>query len=296
MIEENALEVKQIEDAKVVWNYDSLKTALESNVEKYKDIAVTEETLKDCQSMQKDLAGLRIAIDGKKKEVKQKLEIPIKEFEEKCRTLLSIVAMVEDPIKAGIQVFEDERKKKLETMIRETINKMIPEGLPDKYRVKLVISPVWLNKTQKWKDTEKEILSMIQGVKDLWEREKSEIDLIVSLCQTASEGLKLAISPDSYIERYGYGTSIAILSTEITRESARRKQAETEVKQEAVEAEKDKIPMPPPLQRKEVPVSVETQGGPKQVTVSLEITGTVFQLTELKKYMQENGITFRKID
>ena len=51
-------------------NFEEVKENLIVNLERYKGIIVTDETLKDCKATQKDLAGLRAKIDKYRKETK----------------------------------------------------------------------------------------------------------------------------------------------------------------------------------------------------------------------------------
>ena len=91
-------------------NFEEVKESLKRNLEKYENTIVTEDNLKDCKAMQKELAGLRNQVDSKRKEVKRVLEAPIKEHDKETKELIAIIEEVEKPIKEGIKVFDNKRR------------------------------------------------------------------------------------------------------------------------------------------------------------------------------------------
>jgi hypothetical protein len=286
----NDLQVKEIKEGLVSWNYEDLKKSLEGQVEKYTNLAVTEETLKDCQVVQKELSGLRRELDDKRKEVKRIIEKPIKEFDDKCKELIAVITKVEDPIKSGIQVFEDERRKEQEDKINSIVNEIFPADLPAEFRNRFVIDPSWLNKTQKWKDTEKGILEQSEKILSDWKKQTEEIEMIKSLCLDACEGLQSKINPEPFIQRYKYGTSIALLSSEILKEGTQRREAESAVKTKVVEEiiEAKPEPVKPKAQ---IPAGVNES----VMTFTLEISSTQSKLKALRDFMDENGIGYVKV-
>ena len=104
-------------------NYEEIKANLETEMKKYKGIIVTEETLSDCKQTRKDLAGIRNKIDSYRLEKKKEFAIPIVEFENKCKDLMTLVDEVEAPIKDGIKVFDDVKREEKRTTASKIIEK-----------------------------------------------------------------------------------------------------------------------------------------------------------------------------
>ena len=92
-------------------NYEDLKNELSSQLKKYENIVVTTDTLKDCKSTQKSLAGLKRKVDDYRKAKKKELSAPIIDFENQCKELVLMIESVEKPIKEGIAVFDDKKKE-----------------------------------------------------------------------------------------------------------------------------------------------------------------------------------------
>ena len=92
------------------FNFEDLKSKLKENMQKYKGIVVTPDTLKDCKSTQKELSGFKRKIETHRKTVKNKHMEPIKAFEEQCKELVNLISEVEEPIKDGIKIFDDEKR------------------------------------------------------------------------------------------------------------------------------------------------------------------------------------------
>ena len=67
-------------------NYEDLKNELSSQLKKYENIVVTTDTLKDCKSTQKSLAGLKRKVDDYRRAKKKELSAPIIDFEKQCKS------------------------------------------------------------------------------------------------------------------------------------------------------------------------------------------------------------------
>ncbi|STA85703.1 DUF1351 domain-containing protein [Clostridium baratii] len=105
-------------------NFNEVKSSLEDTMDKYRGIIVTEENLKKCKTTQKDLAKLRRGIDEYRK-CKKEMEKPIKEFEFKCKDLISLITEVEKPIKDGIKIYDDKRREEKRLIAKEYIKESI---------------------------------------------------------------------------------------------------------------------------------------------------------------------------
>jgi len=124
----------------VQMNFEEVKASLISGASKYKGIIVTEESLKDCKSMQKELSKTRRSLDTYRKGIKKEMLIPITNFEGECKELIGLVEEVEEPIKSAIKIFDDKVREKKRLQATEFIKENIVNlKLGDKYAEKLTV-------------------------------------------------------------------------------------------------------------------------------------------------------------
>lgn len=170
----------------VDFNYEEIKKQLADHAEKYTRLVVTEENIKEMTDVKNDLGKLETAIDTYRKANKKEMERPIKEFEGKCKELLSILKEVSDPIREQLEYYEnvrkEEKEKEVQTLIDEVTKKY---ELEKEFANQLVIVPKYLNKTQKEKDTVEDLELRAKVLKEqqeqkrqLEEMKKQKLDLI----------------------------------------------------------------------------------------------------------------------
>lgn len=170
----------------VDFNYEEIKKQLADHAEKYTRLVVTEENIKEMTDVKNDLGKLETAIDTYRKANKKEMERPIKEFEGKCKELLSILKEVSDPIREQLEYYEnirkEEKEKEVQTLIDEVTKKY---ELEKEFANQLVIIPKYLNKTQKEKDTVEDLELRAKVLKEqqeqkrqLEEMKKQKLDLI----------------------------------------------------------------------------------------------------------------------
>lgn len=170
----------------VDFNYEEIKKQLADHAEKYTRLVVTEENIKEMTDVKNDLGKLETAIDTYRKANKKEMERPIKEFEGKCKELLSILKEVSDPIREQLEYYENVRKEEKEREVQTLIDEVSTKyGLEKEFANQLVIIPKYLNKTQKEKDTVEDLELRAKVLKEqqeqkrqLEEMKKQKLDLI----------------------------------------------------------------------------------------------------------------------
>lgn len=172
----------QAKQANIETNFAEVRENLKFSLEKYKGLLVAEETLKDCKSTQKELAGLRNKVDSYRKETKSKLQEPIKRFEEECKELLSLIVEVEKPIKEGIAKFDEERRQEKVLLALDYLNKQLEENnINEKFRKNISIHDIKINLTNSIKSIKEEIDFKISNIKTLQEAEEKEKEILKSV-------------------------------------------------------------------------------------------------------------------
>ena len=107
---------------KIDFNFDEMKFEIETSVEKYKNLVITEDTIKEGKADRAKLNKFREAIESKRKEVKKQWLQPYNDFEAKVKEL---VALIDEPlmqIDTALKGFEEQRKDEKLKDLREYFN------------------------------------------------------------------------------------------------------------------------------------------------------------------------------
>ena len=95
----------------VTANFEEVKRQLYVQMDKYRGLVYTDESVKTAKDDVATLRKVRKAIEDKRKEVKKAQMIPYEEFEQKAKELVQIIDDVINPISEQIEVFEIKRKQ-----------------------------------------------------------------------------------------------------------------------------------------------------------------------------------------
>ncbi|WP_434132709.1 DUF1351 domain-containing protein [Sporomusa sphaeroides] len=240
MIEPRTLTLSQ----QFAWNFEELKTALSTRIQKYTGLIVTDDNLKEMERTHKEIAGLRTKIGKFKLEVKRELEKPYQEFELQIRELLDLVASVEKPIMDQIEKYETDRKdrerEKLRLLIAETAAEC---GLEEKYSSQIIVDEKWLNRTAKKKEVTEAIQTRVAWYLDIQSQERQAVlfkaqraEMANLLCQTLSVGLTTPLTYEEIQPRIESMEDILAVKAFIEGEVAQRKEREQRAAQAAIEA------------------------------------------------------------
>jgi len=216
------------------WNYTDAKAALESVVERYVGLAVTDENLSDMEKTQKEIASFRIKLDKFRKEKKKQLSAPVDDFETEIKKLLSIVDKAEAPLKDQILKFEDTRRQNCHNELLEwaktTAKKL---GLRDQ-NFAITIRQQWTNRGARESIVHKEIVDEIDSLltkqrqaDEAAELKRQRFVLIEQLCDSNSKAFGLStpvncIDVAAAVEHAG----LAELSGIIAEECRKRREVE----------------------------------------------------------------------
>ncbi|AJQ26888.1 DUF1351 domain-containing protein [Pelosinus fermentans] len=198
----NITELKIISNEhKFVWNFADIKQNLNSHIEKYVGLVVTEENLKDMESTQKEISSIRTKIDGFRKEVKKKMDEPYKVFEGEIKELLQLIEKAETPLKKQILEYESDRVAKKEAEFKLFAQTTATDmGVRDEY-FKITISSQWTKRTARVSTVKKEIVAEINSMLETQRRNDEALELqrqkeemIVAVCSAHSMGLKTPVT------------------------------------------------------------------------------------------------------
>ena len=140
----------------IEFNFVEIKKELAGNLEKYQNMVVTEDAIKDAKAYRAKLNKLKEAIEKKRKEIKAECLAPYNAFEKQVK---EIVSMIEAPMLAiDGQIKEFEAARKAEKM--EEIGayyKANAADIIDLVPFERIFDPKWLNATASMKSIEEEI-------------------------------------------------------------------------------------------------------------------------------------------
>ena len=270
-------------------NYEEVKLSIEESLKKYEGIVVTEEGLQDCKSTQKELAGLRRKIDDYRKSVKREMEIPIKEFESKCKELVSLVDQVENPIKEGITEFDNKRREEKKDKALEIINEAIENyKLEEKYSRELTVLDKYLNLSASQKGVVEDIEQRAALLKQQQNADKAKAEMLKATIETTLEAINKTIkTPLEYkdFERYiECGWDIARIVREINNQAELVRKAE----------------QPKEEPKKEVPAEVisniqevkELKKDESLYFVDVHVEHNFEAIQALSKFLKDNGYKY----
>lgn len=276
-------------------NFEEVKAALESNMSKYQNIIVTEETLKGCKATQKELAGLKIKIDTYRKDKKKKFSEPIVEFENKCKDLISLVESVESPIKDGIRVFDDEKKAEKAKIAQQIIDEVIKEnGLSEKYAIQLTVIDKYTNLTAKESEVKDDVNQRAMTLKSEQDREEELLNIIVSTIETENKRINQKLSLSDFQRLINLGSSTSDILTDIKEKAERIYQAENTPKEEPKEELDISFISADELKR-------TPEDGPfippaEKIYILAKITGEKEDMQEAINLLREKGMTVEIIE
>lgn len=285
-------QVTEFVEPKISINFETLKAELTANLDIYKGLVVTEETLAGSKATQKELAGLRVKIDTYRKEKKKELETPIKHFEAQCKELIALVESVEQPIKDGIKVFDDQKKEEKRQQALAIIAEVAAEtGLNEKYAAKLDVLDKYTNLTATAKGVREDVETRAFALKVEQDREKERLDIIVSVLESENSRLKTKLTLDLWQRDINADVPTSDIIAKIKAQAAVVYEAENKPVEPPKEPEATSTPP-----QEEKPVN-EPQAQPeKQYTATIKMVGSLAELRSVSAFLKANGITYTVLD
>ena len=175
-------------------NFDEVKASLVSGSEKYRNLVVTDENLKDCKIMQKELSKTKNDLDTYRKTIKKEMLIPVTNFENQCKTLIGLVVDVETPIKESILIFDDKAREVKRGIAQEHINKLTTDlVLNDKYSSQLIVSSEYLTVAMSVKKIKEDIEKRALLLQQEQQQEADNLQIIKNTIETVNKGIDAKI-------------------------------------------------------------------------------------------------------
>ena len=129
---------------KIDFNSGEIKSELAPKLEFYKNLVVTEDSIKDAKSDRAKLNKLKSAFEDKRKEMKKICLAPYEKFEKECKEITSMIDEASNSIDVQVKDCEEIKKQKKYSEIEEYYNSL---ERPDYITLESVLNPKWANAT-----------------------------------------------------------------------------------------------------------------------------------------------------
>lgn len=290
------MDVTLVQAEPVVMNYSDMRERLTATLEQYNGIQVTAETLKSCKDKQKEIAGLRNQLDDFRKQVKKKYTEPLQIFEDQIKIMIGMVKEVEEPLKAGIQEFDDLRRAEKKEQAEKIIAELIAEyELNDKFARQIEFKKSYMNLTAKESEVRTDVDAQCMLLKQQQDNEESIKRTIINAVEVQNKGIVAKLVPDVYISLIGKIPTDEIIDRILKRgEEIWRMESEAEKKKASQESTRDSENEEKPEQEEQVQKQKKT---PENVNkdiykVVYVITGNAEQMQSVSKFLKDNNINY----
>ena len=285
----------------VVMDYETMKANLTAMLEHYTDIQVTAETLKSCKDKQKEVAGLRNQLDDFRKKVKTRYTEPLQIFEDQIKVMIGMVKEVEEPLKAGIQEFDDLRRAEKRELAEAIIDELIGEyQLNEKFSRQVELKKNYMNLTAKEADVRADIESQCMYLKQQQDNEESIKRAIINAVDAQNENITAKLVPDVYTSLIGKLPTDEIIQRILKRgEEIRRMEREAEEKKRAQETASEPYSEEKPKQEEQVQKQEKASENVNESVkeeiyrVTFVVTGTEAQQKAVSNFLKANGISYK---
>ena len=259
------------------FNFTEIKSELEEKLVKYKNLVVTEDSVKAAKADKAKLNKLATAIEDKRKEVKAICLAPYNDFEVKCKELVSLIKAPAVAIDTQVKEFENIEKEKKYNELKAYFDENVKE-LSEIVDFDKILNPKWGNVTQKVDTLKNEIGDTIDRIRE---------ELATINEQFADVPYKSAVISE-YCKKYD-------LSKTLVYAAQLKKEAEIQERTVSRKAEPEKIEVSKETSQTVVSGLENAVQQEPVGSVSFTVTCTRSQLIELRDYMKKNAIAFKVI-
>lgn len=211
------------------FNYEDIERMLQERLKIYENAIITEDGKTVAKKEVAALRKLKKEMDDRRKMVKKEWNVPLVEFEDKVRTLLSMVDVPINQIESQVKAFEEEQKKQKQEKVKALYEELIGD-IREYLPFAKVYVPSWSNITTSMKKVREELLAKIDAVqKDLFTIQSMQSDAVSKALELYKNSLNVTEAVQ-YINQFEQQKQ-EILEKERKRaaeEEERRRQAELE--------------------------------------------------------------------
>lgn len=276
--------------SEIQWNYEEVKEWVASRVQEYKNIAYTEDAVKDMKQDRAELNKAKTAIENERKRIKKLCMEPYERFE---RQVKEVTGLIDEPIgliDGQLKEIEEKRKQQKQKDIEELFGAI---GFHDFITLDKIMDPKWLNATVSLGKIEEQMRNIMFKV-------GTEVATINSLPEFSFEALEIYKKTLDLNQAIAEGKRLAEIQ---------KKKQQCEEEQKRIAAEKarqeEKAAVQPAANAsvtESVPVvgeNIETKEETVQedlFQMDFRVWATREQLLGLREYLIGHQIKFGKVE
>lgn len=189
----------EVTKASITWNKEVVEKYVEELESKYTGLVLTEDNFKDVKSARKEIKD---ELDGAKRmriDIVKELTSNLSEFESDMKGFETRIKAVHSEIDTTVKTYENYLKDVKRQEVNEVVNELT-SVLNDKYQSQFVSDTKWFNATTSMKKVREAIQEQVDTLKQLQEREESDIELIKKQCGD--------LPSESFVELYLTGKTL----------------------------------------------------------------------------------------
>ena len=250
-------------------NFEELKHELTEQMERYNNLIVTEDTIKDAKAFRANLNKLKEALETRRKEIKNQCMEPYYHVEPQFKELTGLVDAPIAAIDSQLKSYDEQRKAEKLDQIEKLYDSIFPENIKQFVSMARIYDKRWQNVSTNLKTIEEEMRMIVQRITvDLQAIDKVNRDFYTAVRLEYTKTLDL-------------GAAWALYDALQTAAAAQ---------QEAIPSEN-----PPAEQKPAESPQTAPSAGEKMYRLCLELQLTMAQANALKKFLADNNITYTKI-
>lgn len=262
----------------LVNNKEEFFKYLDSELEKYKDITLTEDSVKDGKATVAYLNNAKKAIDSKRISVKNEILKPYEEIESLCKDVKGRIDGVINPIKTQLDKFEADRIAEKQRQI-DTFTKEQLAGIDKPSVVNFIMNCEWVANTS-WLNATYSMSKIKKEIQDAIAKILNDIEV---LSKTLVDDNIKAIALGVYKETGDVSKTIQAYN-ELLAQAEESKKAIEEMNRVDVTKDTDSEPVTIPVEEPQKPVEV------KMYRYDLSVDMTEAQFNTMIEWFKQNGI------
>lgn len=280
---ELVLKSAEINLPKEIDNLEALKAELIPKLEKYNNLVVTADSIKEAKADRAALNKLKTAIDDQRKEIKKQYLEPYMVLENQCKEVLALIDAPIQAIDKQIKAFDNMEENEKYTELTTAFAAL---EAPEWISLETVLNPKWKNKTAKTDSLISEMTAktkeLVEGLEKITDMYKSEPYLI---------------SVTEFFKQHKDFSKTAVYAIQMQTAYKKEQEAKATVQNTLQNAPQDaptvSNDITAPTTLNAVPVNPEA----KQPVFKgrFEVEATKEQLNALGAFMKSNGIKFTVI-
>lgn len=285
MNEINIIEPTVVEENLVMrWNKDDMIQFLDNRLEKYKDLVVTKDNLKEMKATLREVISYRTKLAAFGRDKKRELKRPAEIFGAELEQVLSVINKYEMPLANQINVYEEQEAEQRKNDVLALVKAKGEElGIREEWMARYVPQAKWWNKTAKLSEVTlavehdlKEVLARQQEVDQVKAMQKEKEAMLQDKCDLLNMSYGLSTPIDfSKVSSRLMGLDFSTASKELENIFVEQLEVETNAKED------DEVEL----------VEVAAKSEPKSITIVIKGEG-VKKIDSVKSYLEINNIEY----